>query len=321
MFTVPIVIRLRPIPTSPTSPSLQTSPLVDADEASHREAIGLVGLGLMGSAMAERFLARGFDVVGFDIDPDCRSAFLGRGGRTGDSVVQLAASCRRIVLSLPNSEVVQTVLEELEPHLRLGQVILDTTTGCPEVAVAAGHRLAGHGVDYVEGTISGNSHQVRRGDVLVIASGSAAGIMRCDDLFACFASKVHRVGDWGSASKLKLVSNLVLGLNRAVLAEGLAFAGSLGLDPEQTLAVLRDSMGYSRVMDTKGDKMISGDFEPQARLSQHLKDVCLILNAAARSQARLPLSEVHQRLLQQAESRGFGALDNSAIIRVFEQEA
>ncbi|GDY19801.1 3-hydroxyisobutyrate dehydrogenase [Verrucomicrobiota bacterium] len=285
-----------------------------------RESIGLIGLGLMGGAMAERFLARGFEVVGFDIDSARLAAFVSQGGRAAEAIAELAVSCQRIILSLPNSDAVQTVLEQLEPHLHPGQLIVDTTTGCPEIAVAAGRRLAGHRVDYVEGTISGNSSQVRRGEVLVIASGAAQAIARCDDLFACFANKVHHVGDWGSASKLKLVSNLVLGLNRAVLAEGLAFAGKLGLSPEQTLAVLRDSMGYSRVMDTKGAKMIAGDFEPQARLSQHLKDVRLILSAAAASHAWTPLSEVHKQLLEQAESKGLGALDNSAIIRVLERE-
>ncbi len=212
------------------------------------------------------------------------------------------------------------MLEQLDPDLRPGQVILDTTTGPPEAALAGARRLAGHQVPYVEAMISGNSSQVRRGEVLIIAGGAAEAIAGCDDLFGCFASRVLHVGDWGSASRMKLVSNLVLGLNRAVLAEGLAFAGKLGLNLEQTLAVLRESMGYSRVMDTKGDKMIVGDFEPQARLSQHLKDVRLILSAAAVSNARTPLSEVHEQLLQQAESAGLGALDNSAIIRVFGRE-
>lgn len=304
----------------PLSPDgSQTSPVAAAAKAvPEREPIGLIGLGLVGSAMAERFLARGFEVLGFDIDSASLAAFVSRGGRAATGVTELVTSCRRIILSLPNSEVVQTVLDQLEPHLRPGQMILDTTTGCPDVAVATGHRLAGRGVAYVEGTISGNSSQVRRGEVLVMASGTAEGIAQCEDLFACFAGKIHHVGDWGSASKLKLVSNLVLGLNRAVLAEALAFAGKLGLNLEQTLAVLRDSMGYSRVMDTKGDKMIAADFEPQARLSQHLKDVRLILSAAAASHARTPLSEIHAQLLQQAESKGLGALDNSAIIRVFE---
>jgi 3-hydroxyisobutyrate dehydrogenase-like beta-hydroxyacid dehydrogenase len=70
-----------------------------------------------------------------------------------------------------------------------------------------------------------------------------------------------------------LVSNLVLGLNRAALAEGLVFAQSIGLDAEATLRVLTNTMAYSRIMDTKGRKMIEGDFRTQARLSQHLKDI------------------------------------------------
>lgn len=305
-----------------SSDGLKMSPVgAAAAEASDREQIGLVGLGLMGSAMAERFLARRFEVLGYDIDPACQAALVSRGGRAGASVADLAVSCRRIILSLPNSDAVQTVLEQVEPHLRPGQVIIDTTTGRPEAAVAAARRLDGRGVPYVEAMISGNSSQVRTGEVLIIAGGAAEAIAQCDDLFACFSSRVVPCGESGSASRMKLVSNLVLGLNRAVLAEGLAFAGKLGLNLEQTLGVLRESMGYSRAMDTKGEKMIAGDFEPQARLSQHLKDVRLILSAAAGSHARTPLSEVHEQLLQQAEMEGLGALDNSAIIRVFEREA
>ena len=114
---------------------------------------------------------------------------------------------------------------------------------------------------------------------------------------------------------MKLVTNLVLGLNRAALAEGLAFAESLGLDASRALTVLGESMAYSRVMDTKGAKMVQGNFTPQAKLSQHLKDVRLILEAAGGAGAELPLSQAHRLLLEAAEAAGLGELDNSAIIR------
>lgn len=115
---------------------------------------------------------------------------------------------------------------------------------------------------------------------------------------------------------MKLVVNLVLGLNRAVLAEGLSFARSLGFDPAMALDVLRQSPAASTVMQTKGDKMVAGDFTPQARLRQHLKDVRLILAAAGA--AKTPLSEVHAQLLQELVDRGCGDEDNSAVIRAFE---
>jgi 3-hydroxyisobutyrate dehydrogenase-like beta-hydroxyacid dehydrogenase len=71
-------------------------------------------------------------------------------------------------------------------------------------------------------------------------------------------------------------------------------------------------------MDTKGEKMLAGDFSPQATLSQHLKDVRLILDAAAGRAQRLPLTETHRALLELAESLGCGPLDNSAIVRAWQ---
>ena len=127
------------------------------------------------------------------------------------------------------------------------------------------------------------------------------------------------VGPSGAGARLKLVTNLVLGLNRAALAEGLAFAEAMRLDPRQTLAVLQASAAYSRIMDTKGEKMIGGDFRPVARLSQHLKDVRLMRRAAAEEALPLPLTETHCELLERAEAHGWGELDNSAIIKVLRE--
>lgn len=117
---------------------------------------------------------------------------------------------------------------------------------------------------------------------------------------------------------MKLVSNLVLGLNRAALAEGLALARAIEIPLPTALEVLQGSMAYSRIMDTKGRKMIAGDFSVQARLSQHLKDLRLILQAGQSARRTLPLTEAHRQLLEQAEAAGLGDLDNSAVFRVYD---
>ena len=126
---------------------------------------------------------------------------------------------------------------------------------------------------------------------------------------------------WGSGARAKLVVNLVLGLNRAALAEGLAFARRCGLDPAAVLNVLRSGGAYSRVMDTKGQRMLDGNFTPDARLAQHWKDVRLILAEARRAGATTPLSELHERLLAELVAQGNGELDNSSVIRAFEAKA
>ena len=129
-------------------------------------------------------------------------------------------------------------------------------------------------------------------------------------------AKVFYVGPCGSAAKMKLITNLVLGLNRAALAEGLAFAEALGVSPADALEVLIPSNAYSKAMDVKGRKLVERDFSVQARLLQHLKDVRLMLQQAAAVGMELPLTDTHRRLLEQAESAGLGDLDNSAIIEV-----
>lgn len=134
------------------------------------------------------------------------------------------------------------------------------------------------------------------------------------------AAKTFYLGAWGNAAKMKLVTNLVLSLNRAALAEGLVFAEVTGLTKQVALEVLLDSPAYSRTMDAKGPKMVLGEFFPQARLAQHIKDVRLMQAEAERGGHTLPISSTHLRLLERAEAEGLGDLDNSAIIRVIEKK-
>ena len=116
---------------------------------------------------------------------------------------------------------------------------------------------------------------------------------------------------------MKLVLNLALGLQRAVLAEALEFARHSGIDPARALAILRSGPAYAKVMDIKGEKMLYGAAEPEARLAQHWKDVRLMLECADRNGAFVPLTRLHDQLLASAVDSGWGAEDNSAIIRVF----
>lgn len=285
------------------------------------ERIGLIGLGLMGSAMARQFLGGGFGVVGHDLVPERTQALASLGGTPASSPAEVARSCRRIVLSLPETTEVKAVLEGLSETLRAGQVVIDTTTGDPAFATEVSARLEQVGVAYLDAAVSGSSAQVLEAEAIVMAGGTLEAFESCRDLFGRIARRVYRVGLAGSGLRMKLVSNLILGLNRAALAESLTLARALGLELEAVLTVLRDSPAYSRVMDTKGEKMIRGDYAPQARLSQHHKDVRLMLELAERNRLALPLSETHQRILEEAERGGLGGLDNSAIFEAYARQA
>jgi 3-hydroxyisobutyrate dehydrogenase-like beta-hydroxyacid dehydrogenase len=280
--------------------------------------IGLIGLGLVGNAIAQRLLAAGWEAVGFDVAADRNAALQSLGGRSVDSAAELCAACERIVLSLPTSGIVRQVLEPLLSALA-GKTIIDTTTGDPDEMAAIGRELLEHGAAYLVATIAGSSLQVSRSEGMVMIGGAEDVAARCEELLSTFSRQRFYVGSWLAAARMKLVVNLVLGLNRAVLAEGLSFAKACGIDPRRALEVLQASPAYSHVMETKGEKMISQDFTPQARLAQHAKDVGLILELGKNVQAPLPLSTLHEQLLQTLIEQGYGEHDNSAIIRAFDE--
>ena len=250
------------------------------------DRIGMIGVGLLGAALAERLLTAGFVVIGHDRDGRRLASLEQLGGTKANSSEDVVRQCNRIVLSLPTSEVVAQVIGNVENHLRPGQIIIDSTTGEPAATASVGRRLSARNVQYLDATVSGSSEQARQGDIVLMVGGDAAAFATCRDLFDRLARRTFHIGPCGGGARVKLVSNLVLGLNRAALAEGLALAIRLGLDSAAVLEVLKESAAYARVMDTKGEKMIRGDFAPQARLSQHLKDVRLIL---AEGEAAMPL--------------------------------
>ncbi|MGA3189495.1 MAG: NAD(P)-dependent oxidoreductase, partial [Bryobacteraceae bacterium] len=225
--------------------------------------------------------------------------------------------CDRIILSLPNSAIVELVIQGIEQALQPHSIVIDTTTGSAAIVEQLAARLEESQVRFLDACIGGSSEDVRQHRAVVLCGGAAAAFEVCRPIFGAIAERMFHLGGAGAGTRMKLAFNLVLGLNRAVLAEGLEFARKAGIRPEVALDVLKHGAAYSRVMDTKGQKMLDEDFAPQARLAQHLKDVRHILAEGGESGAVLPLSEVHARILQELDAAGFGANDNSAVIRWF----
>ena len=284
------------------------------------KCIGMIGLGLMGTAMSERLLEHGFHVFVWNRTQEKADPLIALGAQWSDNPL---ADCDRIIISLYTSDVVESVIKQLLKDLHtkraseelLGKILIDTTTGAPEQSDEMSTQLASLGLKYLDAPISGSSEQTRRGEATVMVGGEREAFEACNDLWPMLGANTYHVGASGSAAKMKLISNLVLGLNRAALAEALVFAQGIGVDPASALEVLRGSMAYSRAMDVKGQKMLDEDFTVQARLSQHLKDVRLILASGV----TLPLSETHRQLLEQAEAMGLGEADNCAIIKAIQQ--
>jgi putative dehydrogenase len=280
-------------------------------------SVGIIGVGLMGAAFAQRLVAAGFGIAGYDVDAMKAAQITELGGKAATSIAEIVRECDPILLALFNTDQVEEVVEKnLLPALgdQSNRVVLCASTCDPDRIAALGVRVAGRGLRFLETPVSGTSAQVARGEGVGLIGGDPAIAAEIDPVLRALFPSYFLIGKVGDGSRAKLAVNLILGLNRLALAEGLAFAERMALDLTAFLNVARRSAAYSQIMDVKGARMIDRAFEPEGRARQTLKDAQLMLEQARVVGQELPLLKVHAEVLDACLRAGEGDLDNSVVI-------
>jgi len=280
--------------------------------------VGIIGLGLMGTALAQRLAGAGIAVMGFDIDTNRRDAFRDESRKVAVSASDLAGQSHAIVIAVYDGAQIEALLGELE-NSAARPALICTTTCAPNEIERIAARVANAGFAFVEAPISGTSAEVKNGTATALVAGETDAIEALDALLVVLCPRRTCVGNIGDASRTKLAINLILQNNRAALAEGIVFAERLGLDGRAFLAAARQSAAYSRVMDSKGEKMVSRDFRPQSHIAQTLKDAELILHEARQRGLHLAVTEAQAGLLRAAIALEGPERDSAAIIEAIRQ--
>jgi 3-hydroxyisobutyrate dehydrogenase-like beta-hydroxyacid dehydrogenase len=257
------------------------------------KSIGLIGLGLMGEVYASRLIAAGFDVIGFDVDAARNERLRQIGGRVG-LPADVARACDPIVVAVFSTDQVEDVVERALLPAAAGKIVICTSTCDPDQLAALGARIEKQ-LRFLEAPVSGTSAQVRHGDGVGLIGGDAQVAEAAAPILNVLFPKRFHMGKIGDGGRAKLAVNLILGLNRLALAEGLVFAAR-------------------QVMDTKGPKMVTGDFAPEGRVRQTLKDARLMIAQARKIGQELPLLAVHATVLEACLRHGEGERDNSIVI-------
>jgi 3-hydroxyisobutyrate dehydrogenase-like beta-hydroxyacid dehydrogenase len=236
------------------------------------------------------------------------------------SVRELAGRSRTIVVAVYDGNQVEALFGDIENGAGAARpIVICTTTCAPDEIVRLSRRAAAAGIPFVEAPISGTSAELGDGTATALVAGEPGAIEKVSTLLDILCPRWMRVGTAGDASRVKLAINLILQNNRAALAEGIAFAECLGLDGRAFLAVARESAAYSRVMDTKGEKMLARDFRPQSHISQTLKDAELILEEARQRGLLLPVTTAQIDLLRTAIAIEGPDSDSAAVIEAIRQ--
>jgi 3-hydroxyisobutyrate dehydrogenase-like beta-hydroxyacid dehydrogenase len=279
--------------------------------------IGLIGLGLVGRALAQRLQAAGKQVLGWDLQAPAREAF--SSGRVAASPQEIGQACETVLLAIYETRDVLALVADAQGLLAPGhgvRCLIDCSTGDPDLLQALAAGLAERGITLLEAPLSGSSEQIAAGQASMLLGGPDEAVAAQDGLLALLSDTRIHLGPAGMGARAKLATNLVLGLNRAALAEGMVFAESLGIEPQRFLDLVLATPARSEAAKVKGPLMVAQRFEPpQSRIRQHLKDLDLMLAQAERGGLDMPLSQAHAAILRAAVDAGDGELDNAAIVQ------
>jgi 3-hydroxyisobutyrate dehydrogenase-like beta-hydroxyacid dehydrogenase len=213
--------------------------------------VGVIGIGFVGLALVERLRAARIKVLGWDSDPARRDALAAANGIPVAGANDVFAACDNVVLALCDDDQTETVITEALAVVAPGSAIVDCGSADPDRAVALAVRLARRGCCLLDAPLSGSSQQIKDGEAVMIVGGERDAFDALQPILAAISSRRFHLGPVGSGSRAKLATNLLLGLNRAALAEALVFAESLGLDLPTFVDLVRATPAYSRAMDTR----------------------------------------------------------------------
>jgi 3-hydroxyisobutyrate dehydrogenase-like beta-hydroxyacid dehydrogenase len=279
--------------------------------------VGLIGVGLMGQVFARRLMDAGFGVVGYDVDPEKGKLLAAAGGEAVATIADVAKRCPVVMVVVFSTDQVEDVLEnQILPAVGedSGKIVLCASTCDPERLSALGERVSARGIRFLETPVSGTSKEVERGTGTGLIGGDPALATEVKPVLDALYARMFHIGGFGDGSRAKLAINLILGINRTALAEGLVFAERVGLDTAKFFDVVKASAAYSRVMEGKGPKMLRGDYSPEGMVAISLKDATLMRDQGRKAGQQLPMLETYRGLLEACANGGGDQLDNSSVI-------
>lgn len=294
-----------------------------------QDRIGFVGLGRMGNAMAANLAAAGQRVTAYVRHTAQIEALAARGIEPTTSIGDLFA-CDLVISMLPDDQAVRDVtlgedgsVEGLVTGMKAGTLHVSMSTISPATAAQLASDHARHGQGYVAAPVFGNPDAAKARELYVIAAGTPVDVERCRPIFDVLGQLTLFVGAVpATANLVKLLGNAMSAASLEILSELFALARKRGLDPENLLAILTQTMFGSRFHRIYGGKLAAEQYRQGGFVFPlALKDVRLLLQEAETAGVPMPTLDVVRDRLQTGIARGYAGFDWSALGRLASEEA
>jgi 3-hydroxyisobutyrate dehydrogenase len=275
--------------------------------------IGFLGTGTMGMPMARNLLRAGFKLRAWNRTPARAEPLTEDGAQVFDAPDEAIYGADFMVTMLSDADVVTEVagraLGEMGGDaiwVQMSTIGIGGAERCAELAESAG-------IGFVDAPVLGTRQPAEQAKLIVLASGSQDAVSKCQPLFDAVGHRTLMIGEAGSGSRCKVAINSWIVGVVGVLAETIALAEALEIDPRLFFDALEGGtldLPYARI---KGKEMIERSFEdPAFRLTLARKDAELVLEGAGLSALELPIMQATLERLRAAERQGHGDEDMAA---------
>jgi 3-hydroxyisobutyrate dehydrogenase len=283
------------------------------------KTIAFIGLGTMGSAMAQNLLKAGFAVIVYNRTRDRALPLQDSGAEIADTPAAAAQRADVVFTMVTDDRASRSVwlgdggiLAGAQPQA----ILIESSTVSPswirELSdLAQGLRL-------LDAPVAGSKPQAIAKELMFLVGGDHETVAEAQPVFLAMGKSAVHFGEIGSGSLMKLISNLMIGVQVATLAEALNFAQSSGLDMAQVLQALSNGSGGSPVVRGKAAQISDRDFTPNFALHLLHKDLGYALEEAGKHNAPLPTTAIAREFYRMAMMQGLGDLDFAAIAKVFD---
>ena len=284
--------------------------------------IGFIGLGVMGEPMCGHLARRsGKTVLAYDLrnEPLARLADSGVKGATPE---QLARDCQVILMSLPDGKAMQAVVAMLEPHLRPGQCIVDTSTSSVAVTREIGARLEAKGILFADAPVARTREAAAKGELSIMVGASPSTFEHVREILETMGTDVSHCGPVGCGQVVKILNNLLVFENCHALAEAIAIGRRNGVPADLLLPIMAKGSGDSFILRNHGMKaMVPGEFPERAfSVRYSMKDLSYALEMADEAGLKVEGARLAMERLKASEAAGDGDRYHPVVLKVIDPQ-
>ncbi len=279
------------------------------------EKLGFVGVGRMGANMARRLKECGCEIAALnDTNAAVAEALaLQLGARALPNLADVTACSDTIITVVTNDRAMKQIYQGGLLKGARGKLFINCATVTPQVHVWVERKLEQVGAESLEACMASSINQAREGALYLMCGGKPEVYERARPVLEKLSASMRYIGPAGTAAQVKALVNMVMNINTAGLAEGLALGEGLGLDLTMLRQVFAETGANSRVLQTDGEDMQNREHTCFFSAEHAAKDSGIALKLAKASGLNLPLAAATKRQYDRLVTVGLGQLDKSGI--------